>query len=145
MQSVPESLTVKPGSRANASAGGKRSATVSGGGETARTELSITAAERIDAWTGDPSFMTSLARGIAVIRPHDSDAAQASARTGWNPARGLRNRGSGAGERTAFDCRSGPRPRGQGRRGNDHRDPRIKGVARGNGNDIAARTRGHGD
>jgi IclR family transcriptional regulator, pca regulon regulatory protein len=31
-------------------------------------EPSMSAAERIDAWTGDPNFMTSLARGIAVIR-----------------------------------------------------------------------------
>ena len=49
MHSVPKSLTVKPGSRAKAFTGGKRPATVSDGGETARTELSITAAERIDA------------------------------------------------------------------------------------------------
>jgi IclR family transcriptional regulator, pca regulon regulatory protein len=31
-------------------------------------EAGLSAAERIDAWTGDPNFMTSLARGIAVIR-----------------------------------------------------------------------------
>ena len=33
-----------------------------------RMEASLSAAERIEAWSGDPNFMTSLARGIAVIR-----------------------------------------------------------------------------
>src|SRR5207342_446124 len=31
-------------------------------------EAGISAAERIGSWSGDPNFMTSLARGIAVIR-----------------------------------------------------------------------------
>ncbi len=34
----------------------------------ARMEPPVSAAERIEAWSGDPNFMTSLARGIAVIR-----------------------------------------------------------------------------
>ena len=35
---------------------------------TVRTEPGPSAAERIEAWSGDPNFMASLARGIAVIR-----------------------------------------------------------------------------
>ena len=35
---------------------------------TQRTDGTLSAAERIEAWSGDPNFMTSLARGIAVIR-----------------------------------------------------------------------------
>lgn len=37
-------------------------------GEAPRSEHTISAAERIESWSGDPNFMTSLARGIAVIR-----------------------------------------------------------------------------
>jgi IclR family transcriptional regulator, pca regulon regulatory protein len=33
-----------------------------------RAPLPPTAAEQIESWSGDPNFMTSLARGIAVIR-----------------------------------------------------------------------------
>jgi IclR family pca regulon transcriptional regulator len=33
-----------------------------------RAEGAVSAAEHIETWTGDPNFMTSLARGIAVIR-----------------------------------------------------------------------------
>ena len=34
----------------------------------ARVALAVTPAEEIGSWSGDPNFMTSLARGIAVIR-----------------------------------------------------------------------------
>ena len=34
----------------------------------ASLEPAATAADEIDAMTGDPNFMTSLARGLAVIR-----------------------------------------------------------------------------
>jgi len=46
----------------------KRLAKESAGSESLRPEHAISAAERIEAWSGDPNFMTSLARGIAVIR-----------------------------------------------------------------------------
>ena len=36
-------------------------------GEAAPTELPLTAAERIEAWAGDPNFMTSLARGLSFF------------------------------------------------------------------------------
>ena len=47
----------------------------------------LSAAERIEAWSGDPNFMTSLARGIAVIRAFTQQKrrltiAQLSQRTG---------------------------------------------------------------
>ncbi len=36
--------------------------------DAAHADMPVSAAERIGAWSGDPNFMTSLARGIAVIR-----------------------------------------------------------------------------
>jgi IclR family transcriptional regulator, pca regulon regulatory protein len=70
MTATPKSPAAKPGLRASPTpaVGIKRSTKVAAGGEVTRTDPSITAAERIEAWSGDPNFMTSLARGIAVIR-----------------------------------------------------------------------------
>ena len=60
----------KPGPRVTTTVpvADERPAKAAMAGAVARTELSLSAAERIEAWSGDPNFMTSLARGIAVIR-----------------------------------------------------------------------------
>jgi IclR family pca regulon transcriptional regulator len=69
MPPVPKTAARKPASRANLTApsGGEPPdrASVVGVG---RADQPVSAAERIEAWSGDPNFMTSLARGIAVIR-----------------------------------------------------------------------------
>jgi IclR family transcriptional regulator, pca regulon regulatory protein len=62
---APKSPVGKSGHRATTTAGDKRPARAAAA---AQSELSITAAERIDVFRGDPNFITSLARGIAVIR-----------------------------------------------------------------------------
>lgn len=67
MPPAPKSAAGKPGPRVTTTvpAVDERPART---GVATRTELSLSAAERIEAWSGDPNFMTSLARGIAVIR-----------------------------------------------------------------------------
>ena len=68
MAASPKSPIGKPVPPVRAAAAAKRSAKMAAAGEAAPTELPLTAAERIEAWAGDPNFMTSLARGIAVVR-----------------------------------------------------------------------------
>ncbi len=70
MPPTPKFAARKPGPRVTTTvpAADKRPAKAAMAGAVARTELSLSAAERIEAWSGDPNFMTSLARGIAVIR-----------------------------------------------------------------------------
>ena len=60
LRSLAPAPTAGPRSRATPSPDAGRSP--------AGPEPAISAAERIEAWSGDPNFMTSLARGIAVIR-----------------------------------------------------------------------------
>jgi len=68
MAASPKSPIGKTGPPVLAATAVKRSAKMAAAGEAAPTELPLTAAERIEAWAGDPNFMTSLARGIAVVR-----------------------------------------------------------------------------
>jgi IclR family pca regulon transcriptional regulator len=66
MSSTPKSVAAKSPSRSSPARAVRVETRASG---TARgPEPAISAAERIEAWSGDPNFMTSLARGIAVIR-----------------------------------------------------------------------------